>query len=185
MYWVLGAMKSFHANVGGYPKNYMEFLKTNILPHIQPETVFNAIMSHDVDEATSIANKVWKLLPNYKEQPEDLRNKMSGGGGGTKNPYFYEQSLRVFLEGNMQGVSFADDMQHNWGLYEDYVPKHHSYWGIQQAMVGMLDADIFPYMKVLGKVWPNDMIQKKPTYTHPLNGGNKKYVINGAAAWLR
>ena len=145
LYWALGAMKTMFTRVGNNP---MKFLQDTMIPFADPTLVYNTIMSHDVSEAERIGLEVFKILPGYQEDDRVWMNPMGGGGGGTTNGYFYEQSLRVFVEGNAQGIRFQDDMKWNWGLYEDYEPKHHAYWGIQQAMNGVLDTDIFPYSAV-------------------------------------
>lgn len=182
MYWVLGMMKTMHAAVGR--GGYKDFLKTQLVPAIEPQVVYETVLTHDVEAAEKLCDTLFKLLPAYKENKNDLANPMSGGGAGTQNPYFFEQALRVFVKGNHEGVTFADDVQHNWGLYENYEIKHHSYWGIQQAMVGLLDDDIFPQNAILDAVWPKEFIQEKPVWQHPLNGGYKKYVTRAAAGWL-
>lgn len=190
MYWVLGAMKSMRsATKTGYVNgramtDYVSFLKENIIPSIAPDQVHEIVSNHDVESAIRLSLEVFKLMPTYRKDKNALSNPMSGGGAGTTNPYFFEQSFKVFVEAHEADVFWDDNMQFNWGLYENYEPKHHAYWGIQQAMVGLCDDDIFPMNKVLGKVWPKDIIQSKPIYTHPLNGGAKKYVTPGAAGWL-
>ena len=181
--WAMGMTRSMiNSNTQG--ADYMPFLKKKVIPTVSTETVYNGIMQHDVGLAEELVSVLFPLLPNYLVDESALANPMTGSGAGTCNPYFYEQAMRVFIEGNRQGLGWGDDMAHNWGLYENYFPKHHAYWGIQQAMVGLLDDDIFPYNAVLAKVWPKGLIQKAPIYTHPKNGGAWKYVKPGAAGWL-
>lgn len=182
MYWVLGAMKMFVAGVpaGGY-KSFLKKISTQI----KPADIHEVIMNHDVAGAEELGRRVFKLLPTYREDKNSLANPMSGGGAGTKNPYFYEKAFEVFVTGNHQGIGWDDDMVINWGLYDNYEPKHHAYWGIQQAMVGLCDDTIFPYNAVLPEVWDTSVLNETPIYTHPLNGGAKQYVTPGAVGWLQ
>jgi hypothetical protein len=179
LYWAVGAMKMMFKEV----KEPVEFLKS-IMGTISSEMVYDTVSNHDVETAIKVTNEVYKLLPGYKEDPTVLRNPLGGGGGGTYSPFFFQEAARVFLAGNEAGLTFRDDMRYNWGFYEDYEPKHHAYWGIQTALIRSLDDDIFPMNGVLDKIVPTEYLQKKPIYTHPLNGGAKKYVTKSAASWL-
>ena len=209
LYWVLGAMKSLYSNVRAeivnqslerdyvysnvraeivnqsLERDYVSFLKDYIIASYSPDLIHKVIIEHDWEQAEDITLNIFKLLPSYQVREQDLANPLSGGGGGTMNPYFYEQAARVFIEGNKVGLMWDDDLVKNWGLYKDYEPKHHSYWGVQQAMVGLCDSDIFPFNEILPKIWPTELLQKTPLYTHPLNGGDKRYVTAGAAHWLQ
>jgi hypothetical protein len=183
LYWAMGMVKAIVLAVGG-TSNYKEFVQANLLKKLDPSAVFNIVRFHDVATAEKLVNgDLFKLLPSYQENKQALANPMSGGGGGTSNPYFYEQATRVFMAGNAEGLMWDDDLKFNWGLYEDYIPQHHAYWGIQQSMVGLCDDDIFPFNAVLPKVWPKELIQKKPSYRHPLNGGAAP--MHGSPGWLR
>lgn len=179
LYWAIGAMKM----MGLQTSNPMELVKT-LRKSIPTEFVYDTVMSHNVAQARDITAQIFKLLPKYSEDKSALANPLSGGGRGTYNPFFFQEAANVFIAANDAGVTFKDDMVWNWGLYEDYVPKHHSYWGIQQAMTGLLDDDIFPMNAVLPKLWPNEFLAAKPNYTHPVNGGAQAYVTPGAAKWL-
>lgn len=181
LYWAMGMVRSI---IEGVPHDlsYKQFLKDKIAVHVSPKTVYDVIATHDVTGAEELLDVVFKLIPSYQEDKNSLANPMSGGGGGTTNPYFFEQAARVFVEGNHDGLMWDDDLQFNWGLYDDFIPMHHSYWGIQQAMVGLCDDAIFPFNAVLGKVWPKDLIQKVPSYRHPTLGGDAP--MHGSAGWL-
>lgn len=188
--WAMGAIKMFSGL--GKPVDrswgnsiYSPLLKDVLMPNIPVEKVYETIMNHDVDAARDISSTVFSLLPSYKQDPKFLANPMSGGGGGTTNPFFFEQALRVFIEAEKEGLLWDDDMVKNWGLYKNYMPTHHSYWGVQVAMVGLCDSDIFPANAILPKIWPADLIQKTPIFTHPLNGGKMQYVTPSARWWLQ
>ena len=180
VYWVMGAMKSMFSQTS----DPMALVR-NLTKKIPSEQVFSAIEEHNVSLAEEITSKVFQLLPNYAPNSSDLANPMTGGGAGTRNPYFFEQAAKVFIEANHAGLTYRDDVEFNWGLYDSYEPKHHAYWGIQQAMVGLLDEDIFPQRQILGKVWPKQHVQSVAMWTHPQNGGEQKYVTPGAIGWLR
>jgi len=180
MGWVIGMIKSMVAGIG----DYEEFLR-GLDREIPLQQIYETIQNHDYETADKLADKVFKLQPGYKVDQNALANPLAGGGGGTANPYFYERAMRVLIEGRKEGLLWDDDLVFNWGLYEDYEPKHHSYWGVQCAMVGLLDDDIFPMNKLLPKLWDKEVLQKSPIWTHPLNGGKKKYVTSSAAGWLQ
>ncbi len=181
--WCIGMTKSFINGAG--QNGYQNFVKDKLLPVADLETVYNIIMKHDVGAANDLAPQMFKTLKSYKVNESSLANNMSGGGMGTNNPYFYEKALEVLLLGNDKGHTFSDSLIESWGLYEDYVPVHHKYWGIQSAMVGALDDMIFPQNKVLADVWPKNLIGKTPIYTHPENGGAKEWIMKGAGGWLQ
>ena len=180
MGWVLGAVKSFSQGVG----NYQAFLK-ELDQSIPIAQIYEVVQNHDYKTAESLIDNVFKLHPNYTVDQGALANPLGGGGGGTSNPYFYESAMRVFVEGRKEGLLWDDDLIFNWGLYKDYEAKHHSYWGVQTAMVGLCDDDIFPMNKILPKVWDEEVLQKTHLYTHPVNGGEKQYTQRGAAGWLQ
>jgi len=48
----------------------------------------------------------------------------------------------------------------------------------------LTDDTIFPQRPILERIMPAEVLAKKPVYTHPLHGGDKKYVVRGAANWL-
>ncbi len=179
MGWVLGAVKALSA-----VPNYQALLKEldTVIPIPQ---IHEVVQNPDYNTAEILIDNVFKLHPNYKEDKVALSNRLDGGGSGTNNPYFYERSMRVLVEGRKEGLLWDDDLVFNWGLYEDYEPRHHSYWGVQTAMVGLLDDDIFPMNSLLPKLWDEDVLQKSVMYTHPTNGGKKQYTQRGAADWLQ
>jgi hypothetical protein len=179
LFWAVGAMKMMALQTDK-PIELVQKLNQTI----PTDFVYDTVLNHRVDQAEEITNKVYGLLPKYEANQSVLANPIGGGGGGTYNPYFFEMAAKVFMEGNKQGVTFPDDMKWNWGLYEDYEPKHHAYWGIQAAMVGACDEAIFPQNAILDRIWPKEYIQSKPVYTHPTNGGQKTYTTPGAASWL-
>jgi hypothetical protein len=151
---------------------------------VPTETIYNTVSTHDVTTAEAILSDIYKALPLYDSKENPFTAKVGGGGGGTYNPFFFEQSARLFVEANGAGITFPDDLTWNWGLYEDYEPKHHAYWGLQSAMAGTLDNLIFPQNAVLSNIVPESSIQKTPIYTHPTVGGKRKYTTPGAIRWL-
>jgi len=181
--WAMGMIKSVMSNMQS--DDYKGFLQKNLLGVLDPSTVYDVVIKHDVAGARELAPKIFTLLPGYQENESDLFNKMSDGGGGTINPYFYGKAFDVLSAGEQEGLSWDDDLTHNWGFYEDYEPVHHSYWGVQVAMAGLCDSDIFPMRDLLPKFFPANAINEKPLYTHPLNGGAKQWVTPGAASWLQ
>ncbi len=180
MGWVLGAVKMMAIGI----PNFQTFLK-ELDKSIPIAQIYEIVQNHDYETAESLIDNVFKLHPTYTVDQGALSNPLSGGGGGTSNPYFYERAMQVFVEGRKEGLLWDDDLIFNWGLYEDYEAKHHSYWGVQTAMVGLCDDDIFPMNKLLPKIWDKDVLQKSTIYTHPLNGGKKKYTQAQAAGWLQ
>ena len=183
MGWILGAVKSMISGMQRENGPYKEFLKS-ISSSVAPELVYDIIMNHDYKAAEVISQSIWQLLPTYRVESKALYNKLGGGGGSTSNPYFFERALQVFIEGRKEGLLWDDDLIHNWGLYKDYEPHHHSYWGVHSAMARNCDDDIFPMNKLLPKMWEVNALQKVPIFTHPLNGGDKEYVHPHAAHWL-
>ena len=149
--WVLGMTRAL-GNVRH--KSWQDAVKEYFVPVASPDRVYEIIMTHDVDAARELTPLILQAMPNYKEEERALANPLGGGGGGTLNPYFFEQAFNVFMAGHDEGIRFGDDLKFNWGLYDNYEPKHHAYWGIQTAMVKLCDDDIFPFNKVVDKVWP-------------------------------
>lgn len=180
--WCVGMARSMVQELTTSPA---DFVKTKLMKSIAPELVHEVITNHDVSTARKVLADVFKLAPGYREEARALANPLGGGGGGTYNPYFFEQAAFVLAEGSRLGMIWDDDMKFNWGLYENYMPRHHSYWGIQSAMVGHLDADIFPMRPLLDTMWDKSAVQKTPIYTHPLNGGAMKYCHPSAVHWLQ
>ena len=185
MGWCLGMVKSLAlAPLKNWKPDYIALLK-KVMTKIPTELVYETILYHDYETAEQLSNKLFTYLPTYKVDSGALANRMSGGGKATTNPYFFEQSLAVFIEGRKEGLLWDDDLKFNWGLYKNFEAKHHSYWGVHQAFVGLLDDDIFPFNALLPSMWDKDVLQKEPVWTHPINGGESQYVKPGAAGWLQ
>lgn len=190
--WAMGMLKVISAAYGEHSRwssrddseQRLVALAKTMAQTVPPATIHEAIMLHDVETARRLTDALFPLLPNYTANDRDLENRMGGGGFGTTNPYFYHKAAQVFFAGNDEGLMWPDDLVENWGLYEHYKPRHHSYWGIQVAMVGLCDDDIFPFNAVLPRVMPENVLQRSPIYTHPRNGGAMEWVTRGAAAWL-
>jgi len=181
MGWVLGMVKSIGGAYSTYQPALMELTK-----EISAQEIYEIIQNHDYRTAETLIPKVFKLMPNY--DPTDkyaLTNTLGGGGSGTLNPYFFERSMEVFVEARKEGLLWDDDLEFNWGLYDDYQPTHHKYWGVQTAFAGMCDDDIFPMNKLLPKMWDQDALHGTPIYTHPVNGGAGEWVTDDAPGWLQ
>jgi hypothetical protein len=182
MGWVLGTIKSFMSSVsqGGYLP-----LVKKIIATFPPEKIHEIITNHDFESAEIISSDIYRELETYHPDTGALVNQLSSEGYVSTNPYFFEQALQVFIEGRKEGLLWDDDLVFNWGLYDDYEPHHHSYWGVHSAMVGECDDNIFPMNKLLPKMWDDNAIVARPIFRHPINGGRKQYIMSEAAGWLR
>lgn len=181
--WAMGVVKSILTQM--LNSDYVGYLKTNLIGEVDPSVVHETIMRHDVSTARELTPKIYTRLPGYREEAGSLYNRLGGGGGGTMNPYFYLKAFEVMSHAHDENMFWDDDMTHNWGFYEDFDIVHHSYWGIQTAMAGLTDDDILPMRDLIPKFFPSDAFNKTPIYTHPLNGGNRKYVTAGAINWMQ
>lgn len=190
--WAMGVQRCFqshlpqstYGNTKG-TKVYRDLLFDKLMPYIKPGTVADIINRHDVDGAKELYPQIFPFMPGYnKNDKQALANTLAGGGGSTRNIFFYERMVDLFVAANEAGIGWEDDIKHNWGLYEEYYPMHHAYWAIGVASVGLTDEKIFPQRALIDKFIPKEYLAKKPVYTHPLDGGDKKFVTAGAQNWL-
>lgn len=175
-YWALGLMKMLVSSEAST-------LLKRVASEVPPNLVVSAINNHDVDMAEKLYPEIFKLHHRY-DRNERIQNKVSGGGGVSTGPRFFETVVDVLVAGNKAGLTWNDDVVHNWGLYPDYEPMHHAYWGISSAMTGQCDELIFPQRPLLKEFIPSDVIYTKPIYTHPTKGGAKKFVSPDAKNWF-
>ncbi len=140
------------------------------------------INEHDVSAAEALYPLLFQSLPNWSEDDSGMANKNMGGGTAAYHPYVFKTMVDAFVEANHLGLTFRDDMQFNWGLYDDYRPTHHRYWGIHGAFTGQMDNLIFPMREVAMRYVPEKWHEKTPTFTHPTVGGGVKWV--GSPSWL-
>lgn len=177
--WAIGMVKSFVGSISG---DFPDYVKRHLMPTVSLTAVYDAIRHHDVAAARDMYPRIFPALPKYEVEPGIFENRLSGGGFGTMNPYFYEKFVDVMVAANKEGTFFKDDMKHNWGLYPDFEIVHHRYWGVQSALAGELDEEIFPMREQAKRILPNTFVA--PRYTHPINGGKSEWVLEGAGAWL-
>ncbi len=173
--WAMGIQRLFSGS------KFYELAK-ELASKIPPSEIERVINEHDVDAAETLYPFIYKLHPQFQEQKEALSNRLSDGGGSTRNPYAYKTYVDVFVAANHAGLFWEDDVKHNWGLYSDYEPLHHAYWAIGVAMAGQVSPMVFPQYPVLEEHIPKEFISKDFVYTHPLEGG--KFKMHGSAGWL-
>lgn len=187
--WALGAVKSFNdgltwsstGNGKGGPLDFMVRVSNEVVP---ADIVREAILTHDVKRAKELVPIIYPTLTNFNPNDGALRYSLSGGGGSTMNPYFFFKAWELLTAATEEGLMWDDDMKYNWGLYSDYTPTHHKYWGIHSAMVKGCDDMIFPMNALVDTIVPKDFIQSSPIYTHPLNGGKSSWTTPRAKVWL-
>lgn len=159
---------------------------TDILKDIDTEfnlgEIRRIINEHDVKAAEALYPGLFEFLPNWEVDETSLSNGDYGGGTAAYHPYAFKRMLDAFVEANHAGVTFRDDMQWNWGFYDDYRPTHHKYWGIHTAFVGGIDDLIFPQREFAMNVVLDKWHEKTPYFTHPTVGGNGKFI--GSPGWL-
>lgn len=181
--WAMGIQRCFLSHLYAVA-DYESLLFDVLQKKVKPSTVAKVINEHDVAGARELYKTIFPLFPNYGTDGNALKNTLAGGGGSTRDVFFYEKMVDLFVAANDEGLVWKDDIKHNWGLYENYRPTHHAYWAIGVASVGLTDDTIFPQRPILERIMPAEVLAKKPVYTHPLHGGDKKYVVRGAANWL-
>ena len=106
--WVMGMMKAMVKGIDD-PRVFLKSVQSKM----PTQLVYDAIMTHDVAASRALSASVFKLHPNYKKDEGALANPMGGGGYGTTNPYFFEQSHNVFATAEESGLMWPDDIHDN------------------------------------------------------------------------
>lgn len=190
--WVLGQVRVIDRAFGGRPiggfydggklSQPVGDIVRGLGSKFNLDEIRRIINEHDVLAAETMYPALFEAMPNWSDDSSGLSNTDQGGGTASYDPFTFKTIVDAFVDANHQGIHFRDDMQFNWGLYDNYRPTHHRYWGIHTAMTGGIDDLIFPQREVAMKYVPESYREQVPTFTHPTAGGDGRFI--GSPWWL-